>query len=211
MEAVVEQSLHNIGIYKIAGCDESGRGPLIQPLIVACVMLPTDHKIEGINDSKKLSAKKRESLAELIYERAIDIQVAIIMNGVVDRINIFNAVKQGMSQTITALKVKPEMVVVDGLTPLEGLYSISFPYFFMPKADGLSENVAAASIIAKVCRDHWVLENAHARYPEYGFDKHKGYGTKAHVEALYKYGPCPLHRKTFTIGGVRIGDIKNGK
>ncbi len=207
MEPFIENSLREVGIYKIAGADEAGRGSLAGPVVIACVMLPTEHKIENINDSKKLPPKKREQTAILIYERALDIQVVYAMSGLIDEINIHSANKKCMYEAVNNLKIAPEMVVIDGVfnfSPGE----IKYPYQTLPKADSLSENVAAASIIAKTTRDKWMIEEAHRLFPEYGFDKHKGYGTKEHVEALKKYGPCPIHRVSFTINGIWMEDIK---
>ena len=208
MVPVVENSLYEIGFNKIAGVDESGRGSLMGHVVVACVMLSRNHKLEGLDDSKKLSAKKREYLFELIYEQALDVQVAFGSAGMVDEFNIYRATKKCIKETLDNFKISPEVVVIDGtFTPFMGEEKLLYPHQMLPKADSLSENVAAASIIAKVSRDRWIIESAHPEYPQYGFVSSKGYGTKAHMEALFKYGPCPLHRMTFTIKGKRIGDI----
>ena len=208
MDPVVEKSLREGGLNKITGIDEVGRGSLAGPVVVASVMLPTNHKIDGINDSKKLSPKKREEISYLLFERAIDIQVSLAMNGVVDLLNIYNATKKCIKETLDNAKVRPDIVVIDGsFNHFKGEYELPFAYQTLPKGDALSENVAAASIIAKITRDKWMEINAHKAYPEYGFAQHKGYGTKQHMEALFKYGPCPLHRMTFSIKGKKIGDL----
>ena len=208
MVPVVEDALHEIGFNKIAGVDESGRGSLMGPVVVACVMLSRNHKLEGLDDSKKLSAKKREHLFELIYEQALDVQIAFGSNGMIDEFNIYRATKKCIKETLDNFKISPEMVVIDGtFTPFIGEEKLLYPHQMLPKADSLSENVAAASIIAKVSRDRWIIESAYPEYPQYGFDKHKGYGTKKHVEALQKYGPCPLHRVSFSLNGKKISDM----
>lgn len=208
MDPIVENSLRDVGVNKIVGVDEVGKGALAGPVCVAAVMLPPNHKIEGINDSKKVSPAKREKIARLIFERAIDVQVAMAMNGIIDRINIYNATKKCIQEVLVNLKVRSDMAVIDGIfNSFAGEYGLPCAYQTIPKGDTLSENVAAASIIAKTHRDHWMIEVAQGAYPEYEFAKHKGYGTKLHMDALLEYGPCPIHRMTFSIKGKRIGDL----
>ncbi len=163
---------------------------------VSCVMLPPNHKIEGLNDSKKLSPKKRIELAELIRERAIEIHLARANHAVIDKINILEATKLCIVQVIDKFSVRPDIVVIDGTFNFQkDLYPV-FPCQTIINGDNLSENIAAASILAKVFRDNW-MDEQHKLYPEYGFINHHGYGTKEHVAAIKKYGPCPIHRRTF--------------
>jgi len=210
MDSVVEKDLRSVNINKIAGIDEAGRGCGAGPVVAAGVMLSPNHKIEGLNDSKKLSAKKRDYLAELIYERAIDIQIAEAHHKEIDEINILNATKKCIKSITKRFKCNPDIFVIDGVFSFKDEYSLDKPYMTLPKGDTLSENVAAASIIAKVYRDNYMKVAAHRVYPEYSFDKHKGYLTKAHIKALYEHGPCPIHRMTFTVKGIYIKDIKHG-
>ena len=174
---------------KVGGCDEAGRGPIAGPVVVAACRMPTDFIIEGINDSKKLSPIKREELYEKIIKCA-DYSVAVIDEKTIDEINILQATKKGMAECICALK-DVDLVLVDAV-------KLDLPVKTEPiiKGDAKSYNIAAASIIAKVYRDRLMAE-MDKRYPEYGFNKHKGYGTKFHIDALKKYGPCPIHRTTF--------------
>lgn len=175
----------------IAGIDEAGRGPLAGPVSVAAVIMPLDERIEGIDDSKKLTEKKREMLYDLIIEKAIAVSSVMIDVDVIDRENILNATKIGMVEALNALSVKPDMVLVDG----EKL-NIAIDNEAIIYGDTLSYNIAAASIVAKVTRDRLMLAYAND-YPQYGFEKHKGYGTKLHIEALKKYGATPIHREAF--------------
>lgn len=195
MDSIIDRELRDNNINKIVGVDEAGRGSLASIVAVAGVMLPTSHKIKGINDSKKLSRKKREELNEQIRDQAIEYHIAWIDHTVIDRINILEATKLCIIQVINRFNVKPDMVVIDGKFSFSN-GDIVFPYRTIPKADNNSENVAAASILAKVYRDNWMLEQ-HKKYPNYGFDKHFGYGTKKHRAAIEKYGPCPIHRRSF--------------
>lgn len=196
MDPVVEKNLRAININKIAGVDEAGRGALCGIVSVACVMLPPNHKIEGLNDSKKLSPKKRIELAELIRERAIEVHLAWADHMVIDKINILEATKLCISQAINKLNVRPEMVVIDGQFNFQKEFEPDFPYQTIINGDNLSENIAAASIISKTFRDSW-MDEQHKLYPEYGFIDHHGYGTKKHVAAIKEFGPCPIHRRTF--------------
>jgi ribonuclease HII len=175
----------------VAGVDEVGRGPLAGPVVCAAVIMPLDNIIDGIDDSKKLSEKKRESLSDLIKERAIAYNIAEIDQDEIDRINILNAVKKCMTKAVEGLKVKPDVTLVDGVDtalPINAEYII--------KGDSNSYSIGCASIIAKVYRDNLMKDYA-KEYTEYGFEKHKGYGTKVHIEKIKEIGPCKLHRKTF--------------
>ncbi len=175
----------------VAGIDEVGRGPFAGPVVTACVVLPKDFNILGINDSKKLSEEKRKQLFFKIKENALDISINMEDNNVIDNINILEATKKSMLKNIEYLKIKPDYLILDAVS-----LNIDIPYISMPKADEKSISVAAASIIAKVTRDEYMKE-MHNIYPQYNFDINKGYGTKQHIEALKKYGFCDLHRKTF--------------
>ena len=179
------------GYKLIAGVDEVGRGPLAGPVVCCAVIMPLEELIEGVNDSKKLTEKKREKLAEIIKEKAIAYNIAQISQEEIDEINILNAVKKCMVNAVKGLKIAPDITLVDGVdTGLE----INAEYVI--KGDAKSYNIACASIVAKVYRDRLMCENA-IKYPNYHFEKHKGYGTKDHIEALKKYGKCPLHRDSF--------------
>lgn len=177
----------------IAGIDEAGRGPLAGPVVCASVIMPLDENnlIEGINDSKKLSHKERERLYPLIIEKAISYCIVEIDNDIIDKINILNATKLGMKKALNALSVKPEIVLVDAVK-----IDTYLPQDNIIKGDSLSYNIASASILAKVYRDRLMMKYD-LKYPEYQFAKHKGYGTKLHIENIKKYGKCNLHRQTF--------------
>ena len=177
----------------IAGIDEAGRGPLAGPVVCASVIMPLDENnlIEGINDSKKLSHKERERLYPLIIEKAISYCIVEIDNDIIDKINILNATKLGMKKALNALSVKPDIVLVDAVK-----IDTYLPQDNIIKGDSLSYNIASASILAKVYRDRLMMKYD-LKYPEYQFTKHKGYGTKLHIENIKKYGKCNLHRQTF--------------
>ena len=189
----IELDYHKQGIKYIAGIDEAGRGPLAGPVVVAGVIMPKDSMIEGVNDSKKVSEKKREKLYDVILEEAISYSVAIIGQDVIDDINILNATKQGVTRVVEELDVKPNLILVDALTHIN---TKGIPYDSIIKGDAKCYNIAAASIIAKVTRDR-IMREWDEIYPQYGFINHKGYGTAKHIAALKEYGPCPIHRKTF--------------
>ena len=189
----IENELHKKGVKYIAGIDEAGRGPLAGPVVVASVIMPEDSMIEGVNDSKKVSEKKREKLYDLILEEAISYSVAIIGQDEIDEINILNATKKGLTLCVKELDVKPNLIIVDALNKID---TNGIPYESIIKGDAKCYSIAAASIIAKVTRDR-IMRKYDEMYPEYGFAKHKGYGTAAHIEAIKKYGPCPIHRRTF--------------
>lgn len=187
----IENEAYANGRIRIAGLDEVGRGPLAGPVVTAGVILPKDTIILGINDSKKLSKEKREILFEEIKEKAIDLSVSMSDNITIDRINILEATKLCMLKNIESFKEKPDFLIIDSVKLNTDIEMCS-----TPKADLLSQSVAAASIIAKVTRDAY-MDKMHEIYPQYGFNKHKGYGTPEHIKAIIKYGPCPIHRKTF--------------
>ena len=178
----------------VAGVDEVGRGPLAGPVVCAAVIMPTDDIIDGITDSKKLSEKKRECFAEIIKEKAIAYKIFSIDEKTIDKINILNAVKTCMEGAVNNLKTFPDAVIVDGLDL--GLNLNAGMVEYVVKGDLKSYTVGCASIIAKVYRDNLMKEYA-KRFPEYGFEKHKGYGTKEHIDKIREIGPCEIHRRTF--------------
>ena len=178
----------------ICGIDEAGRGPLAGPVVVASVIMPKDSMIEGVNDSKKVSEKKRELLYEQITKEAISYGVGIIWHDEIDNLNILNATKKALTNSLKELKNKPDVILVDAL---EGINTLGIPYISIVKGDAKAYSISAASIIAKVTRDR-IMKEYDEVYPEYGFAGHKGYGTAKHIQAIKKYGICPLHRKTFT-------------
>lgn len=176
----------------ICGIDEAGRGPLAGPVVAGAVILPKDCRIMYINDSKKLSAKKRDELYDEIMEKAVAVGVGIADHKRIDEINILQATYEAMRAAIASLKTAPQILLNDAVTIPE----ILLPQVPIIKGDAKSQSIAAASIIAKVTRDR-LMEAYDAIYPEYGFAGHKGYGAAAHIAAIKKYGPCPIHRKTF--------------
>jgi len=188
-----ERNLYKTGLQYIAGIDEAGRGPLAGPVVVGIAIMRPDSFIEGVNDSKKVSEKKRELLFEQITEEAIDWAVGIVDPKEIDEINILNATKKALHMAITSLKVKPERILVDAL---EHIDTCGVPYTSVIKGDAKIYSISAASIIAKVTRDRMMQEYDEI-YPQYGFAGHKGYGTAKHIQAIKEYGPCPIHRKTF--------------
>ncbi len=174
----------------IAGIDEAGRGPLAGPVVVASVIMPLDNIIAGVNDSKKLSEKKRQALYPMILEQCIDYHVAIIEPSVIEDVNILNATKQGMYQCIDGLD-SVDTVLIDAVKLDTAVNTIS-----IIKGDSLSYSIACASIIAKVTRDN-IMYEMHKLYPQYAFDQHKGYGTAKHIANIRQYGACPIHRPSF--------------
>lgn len=197
----IENELYDAGLNYICGIDEAGRGPLAGPVVVAAVIMPKDSMIEGVNDSKKVSEKKRELLYELITKEAISYAVGIIEPKEIDRINILNATKEGLTTAIKMLDVKPDRILVDAL---QGIDTCRIPYTSIIKGDAKCYSIAAASIIAKVTRDR-IMRQWDEIYPMYGFEKHKGYGTKMHIDAIKEYGICPLHRHSFIKNIVKEG------
>jgi len=190
-----ERALQTEGCTLIAGVDEVGRGPLAGPVVCAAVIMPLGEEeiIVGVDDSKKLSAKKREELAELIKQRAICYTIVEVDEKQIDEINILEATKLGMKRAIESLKIAPEVVITDGNMTLD----VAIRQHSVIHGDALSYSIGAASIIAKVYRDKMMDEYAKT-YPQYDFDKNKGYGTAAHIKAIKEYGLCPIHRRTFT-------------
>lgn len=176
----------------IAGCDEVGRGPLAGPVVAAAVILDKDNKIEGLNDSKKLSEKKRMILDKEIKEKALAYHIVYIWPEEIDKINIYQASKKAMIEAIKSLKQQPTYILSDAMP----LGDIGIPYESIIKGDAKSATIAAASIIAKQERDRYMIEIS-KKYPAYGFEKHKGYPTKLHLEALKQHGVLDIHRKTY--------------
>ncbi|MBQ9789996.1 MAG: ribonuclease HII [Clostridia bacterium] len=176
----------------IAGADEVGRGPLAGPVVCAAVIMPLDDIIEGIDDSKKLSEKKREKLYDQILEKATAFSIEWVFEDEIDKINILNATKKCMANAINNLETKPDVCLVDALDGLE----TDVELVSIVHGDALSYNIGAASILAKVTRDRF-MEEQDKLFPEYGFAKHKGYGTKLHMDALRSIGPCKIHRRSF--------------
>lgn len=177
----------------VAGIDEAGRGPLAGPVVCACVIMPMSEVdiIDGIDDSKKLSEKKREELFEKITKKALSYSIVEIDEKTIDKINILNATKLGMKKALESLKIKPEIVLIDAVKIESNILQEN-----IIKGDALSYNIAAASILAKVYRDR-LMKKYDEQFPIYDFAKHKGYGTKEHIQKLKEFGPCPIHRSTF--------------
>lgn len=196
-----ETELYNNGINFIAGIDEVGRGPLVGPVVTAAVILPKDFYDVRINDSKKLTEKKRELLYDVIMENALSVGIGMSSPEVIDEINILNATKKAMIEAINNLSVKPEHLLIDAVK-----LDIDIPQTSIIKGDAKSESIAAASIIAKVTRDRMMVE-LDKKYPMYDFKHNKGYGTKKHIEALYEYGPISEHRKSF----APVSELTNKK
>lgn len=188
-----EREYNEKGFELIGGIDEAGRGPLFGPVVAACVVLPKGCLIEGVNDSKKLSEKKREALFDEIKEKAVAWGVGIVDNNIIDEINILEATRKAMHEAVVNLQVKPDYIFIDAEKHVD---TCSIPYLPIIKGDALSINISCASIIAKVTRDRMIDELA-KEFPEYGLEKHKGYGTKQHTDAIKQYGLTPFHRKTF--------------
>lgn len=187
-----EKELIDKGYKLIAGCDEAGRGPLAGPVVCASVIMPLDDFIDGVDDSKKLTEKKREELYNKIIEKAISYKISIVSEKIIDEINILNATKKGMNEAINGLNVKPDYAIVDAVKGL----NLVCEYLPLIKGDSLSYSVGCASILAKVTRDK-LMKDYSEKYINYGFEKHKGYGTKLHIEALKKFGKCEIHRESF--------------
>lgn len=188
-----EAAAEKRGFKFICGVDEAGRGPLAGPVCAAAVILPENAVIEGLNDSKKLSEKKREKLFEVITETAVAYSVAFAEVEEIEAVNILNATFLAMNRAINGLSVKADYALIDGNRLPEG---IKIPCETVVKGDAKSASIAAASILAKVTRDR-LLKEYDEKYPQYNFKKHKGYGTREHTELILKYGPCEVHRKSF--------------
>lgn len=192
-----EREQWNNGYALLCGVDEAGAGPLAGPVYAAAVILSREIEIPGLNDSKKLTSKKREALYDLITARAEAWSVAFATAEEIDELDILNARMLAMNRAINGLPLKPDLCLIDGNRDHGSRVSIEAPHVTLVGGDGKSASIAAASILAKVSRDHYVSQELDSLYPRYGFAKHKGYGTKAHYAALDEYGPCPAHRKTF--------------
>lgn len=188
-----EREYQASGIEYIGGIDEVGRGPYAGPVVSACVILPVGCKIEGINDSKKLSAKMREELFDIIKERAVSVGVGIVDNFDIDRLNILQATYKAMRIAVDNMPIKPQQLLVDAVT----IPDVDIPQRAIIKGDAKSISIGAASIIAKVIRDRMMIEYAR-QYPQYGFERNVGYGTREHEDAIKKYGLCDIHRRSFT-------------
>ena len=188
----IENSFYDQGLQVICGVDEAGRGPLAGPVCAAAVILPRGLEIPGLNDSKKLSDKRRRELFPEIQKQALAFGIGFASEKEIDAINILQATFLAMERALAQLPVKPELVLIDGNREKD----FGIPVKTVVKGDSLSANIAAASILAKVSRDDVMLEMAR-EYPQYGFEIHKGYGTKAHYDALRQFGPSPIHRQTF--------------
>ncbi len=192
-----EREQWNKGFARLCGVDEAGAGPLAGPVYAAAVILPREIDIPGLNDSKKLTEKKREALYDLITARAEAWSVAFVTAEEIDGLDILNARMLAMNRAIDGLAVRPDLCLIDGNRDHGSRVSITAPHVTLVGGDGKSASIAAASILAKVSRDRYVSQELDRLYPQYGFAKHKGYGTKAHYAALDAYGPCPAHRRTF--------------
>ena len=188
-----EEELRKKGFKYICGIDEAGRGPLAGPVVVASVIMPENSMIEGVNDSKKVSEKKREKLYDLILDEAISYGIGIVGQDEIDEINILNATKKGLTMSLQELTQKPDLIIVDALSKID---TLRIPYESIIKGDAKCYSISAASIIAKVTRDR-IMREWDKVYPQYGFATHKGYGTSSHIKAIIENGPCPIHRKTF--------------
>ena len=188
-----ERELLSRGYKYICGVDEVGRGPLAGPVVCAAVIMPFDDIIEGVDDSKKLSAKKREELASLIEKKAVALNICLVEPEKIDEINILEATKLCMKNAVEGLKIKPDFVITDGNMKLD----IDMEQASIVKGDALSYTIGSASIAAKVYRDK-LMDGYAGIYPQYGFEKHKGYGTSAHIDAIKTNGQCPVHRRSFT-------------
>jgi len=198
LDLSTEKGIFELGYQLVAGVDEAGRGPLAGPVVAACVVIGPDFKIDSdelklVADSKKLSAKNREKLFSIIKEKTLSVEISVVSHTVIDKINILQASLLAMKKAVEACEIQPDFVLIDGNMRIPGLLKKQQAII---SGDAKVFCIAAASIIAKVSRDFLMCE-ADKKYPNYRFAKHKGYGTKIHVEMLNTYGPCPIHRKTF--------------
>ena len=188
-----ERELLSRGYKYICGVDEVGRGPLAGPVVCAAVIMPLDDIVDGVDDSKKLSAKKREELASLIEKKAVALNICLVEPEKIDEINILEATKLCMKNAVEGLKIKPDFVITDGNMKLD----IDMEQASIVKGDALSYTIGSASIAAKVYRDK-LMDGYAGIYPQYGFEKHKGYGTSAHIDAMKTNGQCPIHCSSYT-------------
>ena len=192
-----ERELWENGLSALCGVDEAGAGPLAGPVYAAAVILPREVDLPGLNDSKKLTEKRREALFDLITAQAAAYSVARVEAAEIDEMDILNARMLAMTRAIDGLSVRPDLCLIDGNRDHGSRYAIQAPHITIVGGDGKSASIAAASILAKVSRDRYVSTELDGQYPQYQFAKHKGYGTKLHYEMLNQYGPCPQHRRTF--------------
>ncbi|MCK4428405.1 MAG: ribonuclease HII [candidate division Zixibacteria bacterium] len=192
---VYEKKLWGQGWELVGGVDEVGRGPLAGPVVAACVILPKNIFLSGVDDSKKLTKIKREKLFDQIMDHAIEVGIGIVREKTIDRLNILNASLKAMWKAVKGLKTSPQFVLVDGNQKIPNL---PFPQMPIVKGDSQSISIASASIVAKVTRDK-IMHNYHKKYPEFWFAENKGYCTKSHLEALKEFGPCKIHRRSFKI------------
>ena len=192
-----EREQWNSGFSTVCGVDEAGAGPLAGPVYAAAVILPRELEIPGLNDSKQLTEKKRETLFDVITAQAVAWSVARVEAAEIAEMDILNARMLAMQRVIDGLSVKPDLAFIDGNRDHGSIHAITTPHVTIVKGDGKSASIAAASILAKVSRDRYVSGELNDRYTQYQFARHKGYGTKLHYEMLDRYGPCPQHRRTF--------------
>ena len=188
-----EKALYRKNFNHVAGVDEVGRGPLAGPIVAAAVILPPDCKIKGLDDSKKISPRRREILFIQIIKQAVAVGLGKVNHALIDRINIGRANLLAMKMAVEKLKLKPDYLLVDGA---RNRLDVSIPQRAINRGDAKCSSIAAASIVAKVTRDR-LMKKYHVKYPFYGFDRHKGYGTALHLKQLSQYGPCPIHRRSF--------------
>ena len=192
-----EREQWNQGFDAVCGVDEAGAGPLAGPVYAAAVILPRELDIPGLNDSKKLTEKKRETLFDIITAQAVSYSIQRVEAAEIDEIDILNARMKAMQLAIDGLSIKPDIALIDGNRDHGSRFAVTAPHITIVGGDGKSASIAAASILAKVSRDRYVSTELNAQYPQYQFAKHKGYGTKLHYQMLDQYGPCPAHRVTF--------------
>ena len=192
-----EREQWNQGIQTVCGVDEAGAGPLAGPVYAAAVILPRELDIPGLNDSKKLTEKKRETLFDIITAQAVSYSIQRVEAAEIDEIDILNARMKAMQLAIDGLSIKPDIALIDGNRDHGSRFAVTAPHITIVGGDGKSASIAAASILAKVSRDRYVSTELDSLYPQYQFARHKGYGTKLHYEMLDRYGPCPAHRVTF--------------
>ena len=186
----------------IAGVDEAGRGPLAGPVVAAAVMIPEGTSVEGVRDSKKMTAKARERAFDEILDAAIYVGIGVVSHGFIDQFNILKAALEAMKRAVLALEPAPDYLLVDGIQRVP----VSMPQMPLKKGDQISHSISAASVMAKVYRDR-IMRAYHGQFPEYGFFNNKGYGTAQHLRAIKEHGPCPIHRRTFR--GVREHVVTN--
>ena len=194
---IYERQQWNSGLTALCGVDEAGAGPVAGPVYAAAVILPREIDLPGLNDSKKLTPKRRDALFGAITQAAVACSVAAVTAEEIDQLDILNARMLAMQRAIDGLSVKPELCLIDGNRDHGSAVAITAPHVCLVGGDGKSASIAAASILAKVSRDRYVTDVLDKEYPQYRFAKHKGYGTKLHYEMLDTYGPCPAHRRTF--------------